>query len=1125
MTKEQLEEALKALTGERPGNSKGDVKNTSGPAAGPQTASTVPTNPNTSTGQGSGTDIDTTKVKGALDRFVDIVKEATNGIDVALKKLTGFGFSDAGNAAAGTASLKSIDDPSKTFNVAINTLAGQFGKLGKALQFTVGLIEDAGNRAYNASKLGGLGQGDSSALRAQAQAAGFKDDNALLEFLKNDQTRKSLAGSGVTSDEAIQKFNAFAEKLSKNPAIEKAIAENRIRREDLPGYAANIAGGKTDMLDTAAGREKLAQATSDYVLQLERATNAYGLNRDSVLKANQANNESAEEQLRQQYLGSDVQREQMRKNRALADGMGTSFQDAMSKIYAGQQLTAKDQAILQMGTGNRTGELQAAIRETKRTAGLDADDPVRKKAERDLEKQLANASRYQSSKEFAGIGLTTTDPAIAEAVRDLQLANQRKAAEAKASEGGKLTPMQAADAVRNQAALPQSGYRYDIEGLAGQKGGVTKNTGAEIASALAPVQDAYAKNTIALSQKIAEEIQALGANTKAINAFKETLTAPVGGPKNTVSGRVDANQETINKIKQLLGGGLVNEQDAEGKPTATPTGPTGDRSQTPVKTTPATPSSTTAPTGDRSQTPVRANRAHGTLGETGSPVEKTDVVAQLHAGERVLSADEVSKLANGVASSANLSATSLQKNNKIDGPAISTTATPTVGTTALPTVGTVKPVEAAFDNFDKVYNAVFKGTFDGVSQGMPRSSTTATQLTPAIDSKKETAANQFKNYPVKTGDTLTKISKDTGVSNEDIMKSNPAIKDRNKIYAGTNLEIPEVKVPAIPAPKVGVQIPDVKVPAIPAPTASEAAAELLRERRRGTPPTTTTVGVKLPAVEGLSTNKNPINKESTKQNTNQSTSIGSIFDLISSKISTVKSVIPSTATDKAISIIEKPLIDETSKVSTDGLNSKKLVDSISSTLTTVTGGGSVTRKEVQNEDAKAAEKQLAVLTSQYKSDRAAINDVIREKLGPEAKHIDVIRAMRDNPQAKALEDRLKVASESLNNRIGAGTSTQTSFESGITKSQLVVKEPPSLSISEGMKGYNSILGEATVDEGDEEPKAINLNDAEPGSKDLHDQLIQLNTTMRQLVEHSADSLDKADALRRTTSSLSGNRFA
>lgn len=1041
MTREQLEEALRAL--QERSNSSGRQPAANTPAS-PQSASTVPTNPNTSTGQGSGSDIDTTKVKGALDRFVAIVAEATNGIDQQIKKLTGFGFSDVGNAAAGTASLKSIDDPSKTFNVAVNSLSGLFGKLGTALSFTIGLIEDAGQRAYNASKVGGLGQGDAFALRAQAQAAGFKDDKALLEFLKNDQTRKSLAGSGVTSDESIQNFNAFAEQLSKQENIKRAIAENRIKREDLPGYAAYVAGGKTDQLDTPAGREKLAQATSDYVQQLERATNAYGLNRDAVLKANQAHNESAEEQLRQQYLGSDIQREQMRKNRDLATGMGEGFQDAMSKIYAGQQLNAKDQAILQMGTGNRTGELQAAIRETKRTAGLDADDPVRMKAERDLEKQLANASRYQSSKEFAGIGLTTTDPEIANAVRELQLANQRKAAEAKASQGGKLTPIESAEAVRRQAALPGQGYRYDVEGLAGQKGGVTKNTGAEIASALAPVQDAYAKNTIAITQKIAEEIQALGENTKAINAFKDFLSAPVGGTKNTVGGRVDANQETINKIKELLGGGLVNPNSTEGKPPTTPTGSDGNRAQNP-QAAPATPVITpVSPGGNRSQNPVPSTRAHGTFGETGVATEPKDVIAQLHKGETVLSTKQVANLSGAGQSSANLAANELRKVDK--------------------SVGMVTPVEKVVSNFNTIYDAVFKGTLDGSM---------------AADAK-----------PI------------AGVQI-------PAIPAPN-----IGIQLPEVKVPAIPAPKVA--LPDVKVPTGTTPLSKSFDIDTVFSNMFGKLDTNNKV---------LTTNTDLSNKETTKQSTKQSTSISSIFDSISSKISPVKPVIPTNNFNKDALIVAKPLIDETSKTATEGLNNKKLVDSISSTITSVTGGGSTTRTSVQSEDAKAAEKQLADLKSQYDSDRAAISSKIRESLGPDAKKGDVLKELRVSPEAKALEDRLKVASESLNKRIDSGTSIQTKFESGITKSQLVTKETPSLSISEGMKGYNNILGEATVDEGDEEPKAINLNDAEPQTKDLHEQLIQLNTTMRQLVEHSADGLDKADALRRTTSSLSGNRFA
>jgi len=1233
-TREQLEEALRALT-ER-SNSRGDVNNTSTTPASTPAAATVDEANRKKSGQAS----EDTGVSGLLSKLSEELRKLT-------KAITGIDFSgkDVANMGAGYASLKSLDDPSKTFSNAVNKFSDATGKFIPFISGITDTFKGLYNHLDSQRELAltgnrmGIGQGDPAKMEADAKAAGYRNAKEMLDANLNEY-KNQLKGLGRFSDESVQKFNEVAGKVrSESPGVQNLIKTGKLRPEDIPALVAYVAGGKTDQLDTEAGKKQLQEQVDAYALQLAKQTAMYGLNADAVLKSNVAYNNNAEQQLRQQSLASDAERDQMRRNRDLAQGMGASFQEVMDKVYAGDQLTAKDQALLQVGSGNKSGQLMAAIRESKRTAGLSEKDPVRMAAEQALQNRLAEANQYQSSRDFARLR-TTQDPEIKNAVITLQTESERKSSQAKTAQGTGGDAIKAAQQQSNIGNGIVSGRnRFNADGT------VVPNSGAELSNTLSTIQEAYAKNTISLARQLDILNTTLGQQRETLNSLKEVLTSPVGGPNATVEDRNKANKATVDKVAEMFKNattGITGVKPfnspvdrttnpvAAGQKTGTPVvntqnlgvaangpieitsngpvtiaGPESARTENPKKAS-ANPTTTTTPVApgvDRTQNPVRANRAHGTLAETGSPVEKADVVAQLHAGERVLSTDEVSKLANGVASSANLSAASLQKNNKIAVPAISTTATPTVGTTALPTVGTVKPVEAAFDNFDKVYNAVFKGTFDGVSQGMPRSSTTATQLTPSIDNKKETAANQFKNYPVKTGDTLTKISKDTGVSIEDIMKSNPAIKDRNKIYAGTNLEIPDVKVPAIPdikvpaipdvkvpaipdvkvpaipdikvpaipAPKVGVQIPDikvpaipdVKVPAIPAPTtasetaaellrerrrgtpttalpapalvapvvapttASETAAELLRERRRGTPTTTTTttVGVKLPAVEGLSTNKNPINKESTKQNTNQSTSIGSIFDLISSKISTVKSVIPSTATDKSISIIEKPLIDETSKVSADGLNSKKLVDSISSTLTTVTGGGSVTRKEVQNEDAKAAEKQLAALTSQYKSDRAAINDVIREKLGPEAKGIDVIRAMRDNPQAKALEDRLKVASESLNNRIGAGTSTQTSFESGITKSQLVVKEPPSLSISEGMKGYNSILGEATVDEGDEEPKAINLNDAEPGSKDLHDQLIQLNTTMRQLVEHSADSLDKADALRRTTSSLSGNRFA
>ena len=1185
-TREQLEEALRALT-ER-SNSRGDVNNTSTTPASTPAAATVDEANRKKSGQAS----EDTGVSGLLSKLSEELRKLT-------KAITGIDFSgkDVANMGAGYASLKSLDDPSKTFSNAVNKFSDATGKFIPFISGITDTFKGLYNHLDSQRELAltgnrmGVGQGDPAKMEADAKAAGYRNAKEMLDANLNEY-KNQLKGLGRFSDESVQKFNEVAGKVrNDSPGVQNLIKTGKLRPEDIPALVAYVAGGKTQQLDTEAGKQQLKEQVDAYALQLAKQTAMYGLNADAVSKANVAYNNNAEQQLRQQSLASDAERDQMRRNRDLAQGMGASFQEVMDKVYAGDQLTAKDQALLQVGSGNKSGQLMAAIRESKRTAGLSEKDPVRMAAEQALQNRLAEANQYQSSRDFARLR-NTQDPEIKNAVITLQTESERKASQAKTAEGTGGDAIKAAQVQGNIGqGIVNGRNRFNADGT------VVPNSGAELSNTLSTIQEAYAKNTVSLARQLDILNTTLGQQRETLNSLKEVLTKPVGGPNATVEDRNKANKATVDKIAEMFKNattGITGVKPfnspvdrttnpvADSKKTGTPVVNTqnlGVAANGPIEITSNGPVTISGPEPSRTENPTKASakpvtRNTGTFGEIGVATEPKDVIAQLHKGETVLSTKQVANLADVGRSSANLSAAVPQKISSITGTGIVTPALPSVGTTALPTVGTVKPVETAFNNFDKIYNAVFKGTFDGVSQGMPASSTTSGTLISPTDVKKETASTQLKNYDVKDGDTLSKISKDLGVSIQDIMTANPAITEKNKIDAGTTLVIPHIKIPKLIEP---------------APASSEASAELLRESRRGTPPSIATpkvgvqipdvkippiatpkVGVQIPDVKippiattkvalpdfkgligsisgsktfdidtlfsnmfgkldtsnkVLSTNKDSTNKETIKQTTNQSTSIGSILDLISSKISTVKSVIPSTATDKAISIIEKPLIDETSKASTDGLNSKKLVDSINSTLTTVTGGGSVTRKEVQNEDAKAAEKQLADLKSQYTSDRAALNNKVRETLGPEVKGIDVIRAMRDNPQAKALEDRLKVASESLNNRIGAGTSTQTSFESGITKSQLVVQQQPSLSISEGMKGYNSILGEATVDEGDEEPKAINLNDAEPSSKDLHDQLIQLNTGIRQLVEHSAESLDKSDALRRTTSSLSGNRFA
>ena len=1045
-TAQDLRDGINALNRTLGGGDSGNTKKV--PSTATPAAQTDPAAVHSKTGQPSAptNSLNLNALGGIIDRIVVALEKLAVGVDATVKKFTGFGFDDAGTAVAGLASSRSLDDPSATFNKASKDLAAKMGFLGTAIATAITTIDAASERAYAANKLGGQGQGDPYKLQSDVQKAGFKNVESFLEFMKSDQARKSLSGSGISADESSQKFNQYSAELAKK--LQPLIDKGEIKREDIPKFAAYGAAGKTNQLDTDASREKLAQETSDFVIQLQKQSRAYGLNRDAVMASNQAHNESAEEQLRQQFLGDDIQRDQMRRNRDLATGMGSSFQDAMSKIYAGQQLTAKDQAILQMGTGNRTGELQAAIRETKRTAGLAADDPIRIKAEKELEKRLAEGNRYQSSREFAQIGMTTTDPEIKNAVLELQALNQTKGAQAKATQGPggtTLTPMQARAEIEKRQQMLEANKRYDIP-TEGQKGGYSDNTGAAIAASLRPVQDAYARNTIALSGSISLLMTELGKNTKAIEAFQTKLTLPLnvmegGSTKQSIADRMTANQDLIDKLRGLFLEGMKgsdsgNAANPAGATTPKPSvAPNNNQRINPVKepatinapgannvninnpasvtlNSPATPqvaSPSVAPEGNQRVNPVKATRAHGTFGETGLAIEPKDVIAQLHKGETVLSTTQVSNLANINRSPVNSAATNTPKIDK--------------------STGTVKPVEAASNNFNALYDAVFKGTLDG-------------------NMAKPIAGVQISTVPALPAVNVPAINVPAAIVNM------PAL--------------PAVNVPAIPAPKVGVKLPDVNVLNSTVPNTKLFNIDTLLSNMFGKLDTSNKV---------LANNNDSSNKETSKQNTKQSISISSIFDSISSKISPVKPVISSDNTNSDLSIIDKSLTNETSKSDTELLNGKKIVDTIRSKLSLVTGGGSTTQTSVQNED------------------------------------------------AKALEDRLKVASTSLNSRIGAGTSTQTSFESGITKSQLVVKEPPSISISEGMKGYNSILGEATVDEGDEEPQPINLNDSEPNTKDLHEQLIQLNTSIRQLVEHSADGLDKADALRRTTSSLSGNRFA
>ena len=269
------------------------------------------------------------------------------------------------------------------------------------------------------------------------------------------------------------------------------------------------------------------------------------------------------------------------------------------------------------------------------------------------------------------------------------------------------------------------------------------------------------------------------------------------------------------------------------------------------------------------------------------------------------------------------------------------------------------------------------------------------------------------------------------------------------------------------------------------------------------------------------------------------------------KSATVKTSSASPA-NNAISELMKSANVKTStasKSNNDGIDISKITSGlkeITTTISSVSGGGSTTRSTVENDDAKAAKKELEAIKAQFQTEKNDIRSQVKSNLGPDAKGMDVVRAMRDNPQAKALEARMQEATSKLSERISAGTTTKTVTEPSINKTSITdrMSENYSDNIS---KKLASIKDKSEIEEPlSEKLSSIkdNVEIAEPvepeqpkeettfeeqsdkiSLKDLNEQLIQLNTSIRQLIQHSAESVETASKQVKVTKSLSGNRFA
>lgn len=199
----------------------------------------------------------------------------------------------------------------------------------------------------------------------------------------------------------------------------------------------------------------------------------------------------------------------------------------------------------------------------------------------------------------------------------------------------------------------------------------------------------------------------------------------------------------------------------------------------------------------------------------------------------------------------------------------------------------------------------------------------------------------------------------------------------------------------------------------------------------------------------------------------------------------------------------------------------------SATISSVTGGGSTTRSTVENDDAKAAKKELEAIKAQFQNEKNDIRTQVKSNLGEGAKPMDVVRAMRDNPQAKALEARMQEATAKLSARVSAGTKINNAVEPGINRTTINDSE------SESAESISSKLSAVKSNKLTTEPEETEYASEEPnfeeqtnkvGLNDLNEQLIQLNTSIRQLIEHSAETVETASKQVKATKRLSGNRF-
>jgi hypothetical protein len=125
----------------------------------------------------------------------------------------------------------------------------------------------------------------------------------------------------------------------------------------------------------------------------------------------------------------------------------------------------------------------------------------------------------------------------------------------------------------------------------------------------------------------------------------------------------------------------------------------------------------------------------------------------------------------------------------------------------------------------------------------------------------------------------------------------------------------------------------------------------------------------------------------------------------------------------------------------DGFNLSSISKDISTTFSSVTGGGSSTKQRTQSDDSKTAEKELKSVKEQYAAEREILLKKTKEQLGPDAGSRQIRNAMRDGEEGKALEEKYKALISPLEKQIEDGIKWEVSTkESAIEETEKILSE-------------------------------------------------------------------------------------